>query len=194
MKKLLFALAAFGLAASPVLACDELGEMRRAMREAQANTKEARRAAFQRSYAEAALAKDLMGEYLNLIYFPGLFDMRDDVIELTVGGDAAYAAVSARLAFLRGAPGSTIKLAVADRAKQFEALKADYRRSMAAAAEILRGLDENPGANQPLSSLSQWGVESSVQDGGKDSVPVLTRVERDAILKPAPAPERDPHE
>jgi hypothetical protein len=194
MKKLLFVLAALGIVVSPVLACDELGELRRAMSEAQANSKETRRAASQRAYAQAVTAANLLDQVLDQVYFPGLYQLSYDPIEITVGGDAAYQAVSARLGFLRGTPGSKIQLAAADRDAQFAALKEAFRSSLMTAADILREIGDAPAADQKLSSLSQWGVEALVTAQGKEDAPILTRAQREAMLTPAPAPQRDPHE
>jgi len=171
-------------------ACDEIGEMRRALADASANAAAYRQDAVTKALAEAALDKDIMEEYLSLVYFPGMWTMRQDAVTITAQDSAAYRAVSARLAFLRAAPGAKITLKPgADRAAQFEALKADYASALARAGEGLRGLGEDPAKRQPLWALTEWGVESSVDDSQ-----VLTRAQSCAILAKPALPQRDPHE
>lgn len=193
MNKLLLAVAALGLASSPAAACDEMRELRDAMRQAQASTKEARREAYQRAYDEAWATKAVIEQYLELAYFPGLFDLRTGDIAITARGDAGYQALSGFATFLKAAPGTTITVKAADRVAQFAQLKTYFRYALGRAGDKLRELDENPASSQALSSLSQWAVESSVR-GAKDSVQILTHAERAAVLTPNPAPERDPRE
>lgn len=41
--------------------------------------------------------------------------------------------------------------------------------------------DEDAGLRRRLWGLAEWGVQSSVEDGSSESVPVLTREQRDGI-------------
>jgi hypothetical protein len=189
MRNPLFALAVLVVLPAAAFACDELGELKRAMAASMANVAAYQKANVDEAIDEAWVDKDMMEEFLTLRYFPGLWDMRDGDIQFKVPEVPAYHAVSARLPFLAGKTGATITFAAKDRAAQFAALKADYTAALKRAGDGLRGLGENPASKQRLWALAEWGVESSVNDAQ-----VLSRAEKDAILAPAPAPQRDPHE
>src|SRR5437588_476631 len=139
MRKPLLAASLVLLAVSASVACDELGEVRRALAQAQAGASSMRLANAQKALDEARASMDVMGEYLSLVYFPGMFDMRADVVALTVPQDAAYQALAADLAFLRGTPGAKIALKPGkERTAQFAALKARYAQALRRAAAEIR--------------------------------------------------------
>jgi len=183
--------------AAPAFACDEMGELRRAMEQARAQSRDGRLEAARRSIAEAALLKDVMERCLTLVYFPGLFDLSTQPASIEARDGADYRAVSARLPFLRGTPGARVALAPGkERAAQFALLKADYAATLAAAAAHLRAAGEQPGAMTWLWGMAEWGRQTQVKDGAAQ-FSVLTRAQRDAVLAPAPAAEaapRDPRE
>lgn len=190
MTKLLLTLL---LVPTAALACDELGEMRRALQQAQTEAAAAKRRAAEKALDRADAARQAMDQYLSLLYFPGLFEMRADEIKLVVPAGAAFQELSAELEFLRDAPGATSALKPGkERSAQFERLKGSFAGALKAAAGELAGLDD-----QKLSSraqfLAEWGVETQVEDGGKEPVQVLTRAQR-AWVFAAPEPFRDPHE
>ncbi|MCX5787346.1 MAG: hypothetical protein NTX64_02385 [Elusimicrobia bacterium] len=135
----------------------------------------------ERALAEAQVVKGVMEECLSLVYFPGMFQLREDAVAVEAGRGEAYRAVSARRAFLRGAPGARIVLRPSDRSAQFEALKADYRKVLERAGSAQRALGEH---RQLLWALAEWGSETIVSSDGKDYVQILTREERDRILAP----------
>ena len=134
-----------------------------------------------RALAEAQVVKGVMEDCLQLVYFPGMWELADEAVTIKAEDTQAYRAVSARLAFLRGAPGSQITLKPADRATQFEALKSDYRAALERAGAAQRSLGER---RQLVWALAEWGSESIVSSDGKNYVQVLTREQRDGILAP----------
>ena len=172
-------------------ACDEMGELRRAMQQAKADTAAYQRQALDRAVAEAQVVKDVMEQYLSLVYFPGMWQLRDETIFLTIGDGDAFQAVSARQPFLRGPAGLVIDLKPAQRAAQFAALKADYRAALERAGNAQRSLGEQ---RQAVWALTEWGAESIVSSDGKDYVQVITQAEKSRILAPAPSAPADPHE
>ena len=192
--KLSLALAASLLLPAPAFACDEMREMREALKEAQKNTASARRATLESRLGQAEQLMGVMNDYLSLKYFPGLFVMREDAFELTVPDNAEYRAIAGSLPFLQGAAGAKITLKPGkERSEQFEKLKALYLATLERAADSLKK-DEDAALRRRLWGLAEWGAQSSVEDGASESVPVLTREQRDRVLAvPAPAPA-DPHE
>lgn len=197
MRKLLLT-ALLAVPAFPAFACDEARELRLALEQARSAARDGRREAARSAIAEAVLLKDVMERYLTPVYFPGIYDMSSEPAVIEVGDGAAYRAVSGRLVFLRGAPGSKITLAPGkDRAAQFAALAADYASALEKAAGHLKAAGEDPSETGWLWGLAEWGRQTRVQDGAAERS-VLTPAQRDAIMAPAaaspePAP-RDPRE
>lgn len=192
MKRFPLAALSVILFSTPAFACDEMRELRDAMRAAQANTVEARQAAYGKAYAEAWAAKGLMEQFLDLAYFPGLWDMKTGEVTITGSADPAYAEIAAFAKFLPPA-GSKAVLKQADRDAQFAQLKSYYKYALGRAGDKLRELQQDPSKDQKVSSLSDWGAQSSIT-GGTHAGQILTHAERALILK-ANAPEpRDPRE
>jgi hypothetical protein len=173
-------------------ACDEMREMRMAMQAAQNSTKEARQAAYQKAYDEAWAAKGLMEQFLDLAYFPGVWDMKTGDVTLTGSAGAAYSEIAAFAKFLPAA-GTKATLKQADREFQFGQLKAYYKYALGRAGDKLRELDLKPAQDQKVSSLSDWGAQSNIT-GGKHSGQILTHEERAMILRATPPEPRDPRE
>lgn len=155
MKKLATALLLSALLAPAAYSCDEMRELREAMKQAQENTEAARRQAAIRAVDDAAFAMVALEDLMELAYFPGLFDLRDE-------RDAATFAVK----------------------------KAEFKRALEKAGDLMRGLGQAPKTLQRLEMLSEWGAQTSIRSG-KAEGPVLTRAEQAAILA---APRRDPRE
>lgn len=174
----------------PAAACDEMGELRRAMQQAKTDTAAYQRQALERAVAEAQVVKDVMEQYMYLVYFPGMWQLRDEPLSIATGSSDAARAVAARLPFLRSA-GGVVDVKPADRAAQFAALKADYRATLERAGNAQRSLGEQ---RQAVWALTEWGAESIVTSDGKDYVQVLTQAEKSRILAPAPSAPADPHE
>jgi hypothetical protein len=196
MTKLLLACAAL-LSYTHVFACDPVREERQlqqAFQSMKAQAEAARKANAEKALNQADAAMKVMDVYLDLVYFPGMFDMRGDAFELTVPEGAAYQEMAAELEWLRGAPKSKISLKPGkDRTAQFERLKIYFAGSLKKAALALGDSSGDERLAQRLWALAQWGVESQVRDGGKDYVQVLTHAQRNSLFS-RPASERDPHE
>lgn len=78
MKKLATALLLTALLAPAAHACDEMRELREAMKQAQENTEAARRESAARAVVDAAAAMRALEDLMALAYFPGLYDLSDE--------------------------------------------------------------------------------------------------------------------
>jgi hypothetical protein len=194
MKTALLAVAALAASVIPALACDELGEMRRALAQAQTQAADHHRERAEAALARAEAARDVIDSYLSLVYFPGLFTMRDDVVEVTAQDTPGYRALSAEAAFLRGAAGAKISLQPADRAAQFVTLKGSFESALREAVVEMRALGGDAKLDRRVHYLAEWGVESQVCAVGlKSCEQVLTRTRRDVVFA-SPYEPNDPRE